>query len=294
MKLLKESQQNDFNQNNNNGNNEIIHNIPTIIINNFFAWPGLIKEIEISESDLTNFQTKQNLDIINNAIRTDHILNILPSYVNNSTNNNNLICNLYQILNVTSNNIKRIYKIKILCIKRLIFLSFNDTQMKTSNCRIINDKPINDNNIREEIFQKIKRINEYHREILKFCPYSINNYLEINFGKIPFLPINGNTEENIKKIELASFYFTGILNHENKKIYLYSDDLIDRINFLLSEYEKNEKVKENPSLPYLMYNIHKVNFNSNNNGNFVYYFIGFCILICTLIKLKIIQVDERY
>ena len=61
------------NNNNNNNQNEIIHNVPTIVINNFFAWPGLIKEIEISENDLNNFQTKQNLEIINNEIQTDHI-----------------------------------------------------------------------------------------------------------------------------------------------------------------------------------------------------------------------------
>ena len=275
--------------NNNNNQNEIIHNVPTIVINNFFAWPGLIKEIEISENDLNNFQTKQNLEIINNAIQTDHILIIINSY---NVNNNNLKCNLYQILNVTSNNLKRIYKIKILCLKRLIFISFNDTQMKTSNCRIINDKIINEMNIKEEIFKKIKKINEFHKEILKFCPFIITNFLEINYGKIPFLPINANSEENIKKIELASFYFAGILNIQNKINLIYSDDLKERINFLFNEYEKNVKLKENPSLPYVMYNIHKVNLNNEKNGNFVYYFIAFFVLICVLIKFDFIEVNK--
>ena len=293
MKLIKDSNS-ISNNDNNNHNNEIIHNVPTLIINNFFAWPGLIKEIEIYESDLTNFQTKQNLEIINNAMRNDNILNIIPSNNINIQNENNLKCNLYQILNVTSNNLKRIYKIKILCIKRLIFLSFNDTQMKSSNCRIINDKSINEMKIKEEIFEKIKKINDCHREILKFCPYVVTNFLEVNYGKIPFLPINANSEENIKKIELASFYFTGILNIQNKIDYLYSDDLLERVNLLLNEYEKNVKLKENPSLPYVMYNIHKVKFNSEKNGNFVYYFIAFCVLICVLIKLNVIEVNKRY
>ena len=106
------------------------------------------------------------------------------------------------------------------------------------------------------------------------------------------MPINANSEENIKKIELASFYFAGILNIQNKINLIYSDDLKERINFLFNEYEKNVKLKENPSLPYVMYNIHKVNLNNEKNGNFVYYFIAFFVLICVLIKFDFIEVNK--
>ena len=164
------------NQNNINTSNEMKTNIPSIILENFYTYPNLIRSKIILKND------KKLLTTILNISVNDRILLIIPS--NNITPN--IICSLAEIVEIQDLHNSNSIDVRFKGIKRIKLTSFNRNNVfDLSNGIPFIDNDIEDNEVKESLLRKLNDIVNFNSLILKNSPYSLTALIEKNFGPLP-------------------------------------------------------------------------------------------------------------
>ena len=271
------------NQNNINESNEIKTNIPSIILENFYTYPNLIRSKIILKND------KKLLTTILNISVNDRVLLIIPS--NNITQN--MICSLCEIVEIHDLHNSNSIDVRFKGIKRIKLTSFNRNNVfDLSNGIPFIDNDIEDNEIKESLLRKLNDIVNFNSLILKNSPYSLTALIEKNFGPLPNIPSFFN-EHNSLKIEGISLYFLSLLKDNNKIKYFETTNLKERIEFLHTKYKDIVKFKRNMSLPLIFYDIPTIN-SWEYSPKSIIIIILICLLFLILSKYGVIKKQHYY
>lgn len=198
--------------------------IPCIQLDNVYIWPMMSKTIKINQNTYYN--------TINISSVNDRRIVVVPSI---NQIHSGMICSLCEIIKLKS--LDSILSVSLKGVKRFKLLALNSNNdqndpnfVYVSTGELINDEVIKEDETRAELFDKIKQINNYNREILARAPITFINTLNRQYGQPPVIPlILGQLTQ--MKIEEISMYFLNIIKCDfNTKIALYqSGNITERI-----------------------------------------------------------------
>jgi hypothetical protein len=215
-------------------------NIPAIILEDCFVWPQVKRKLIITNM---YFDTTISISSIN-----DRLLVIIPSssIVNNPNGNENIVSSLVELSSI--NKFESRIEIEVTGRKRFKVSKFENASENSNNVNnisnmnsetaplficsgeIIKDLEISTEESQHALITKLKDISEMHSEILKFCPYSILQKIERQYGRTPNIVLTNNTSKS-PQLESFSFYFLNLIKNEEKRKFYLSSNVIERVNW---------------------------------------------------------------
>lgn len=238
----------------NSGEERKRFNIPAIILDDCYVWPGIKRKLIVT--DMT-YQHTITMSSIN-----DRMLVIVPSLNNYFGVAGSLI--EIQSVNVTENQII----LDIAGLKRIKIENLKDANEEENNnisnlqqslyvCsgEIIKDIEIDSQDIIAEVINKLREVEEIHSNILKSAPYSIVRQIDQIYGKTPNILNNINSNFNISQLESISFYYLNVIKNVDKKKFYITTNIYERVNWINEQYTFISKFVGNQSLPFEFYDL---------------------------------------
>lgn len=217
-----------YDSENNEGSSTKRNNIPSIVLENTYVWPKMKRRLRVTNSYYENTIT---ISSINNRL-----LVIVPS-----TEYNGTLCTLVEIS--TFNKATEHIDIEVTGLKRfrindfrnivedvnVIFVTKIEAQpIYVASGDIINDIELNSPDLINEIFEKLRRIENINNEILMTCPHTIVRKLESLYGKQPTLSQNLRT---VAKLEHISFYYLNLVKNQEKRAFYNTSNIYERVDW---------------------------------------------------------------
>jgi hypothetical protein len=145
-----------------------------------------------------------------------------------------------------------------------------------ANGEIIKDMEIESQDIQNELLRKIQRIEEIHFDILKFAPSSISRQLEMKFGKQTLIS-SRPTVLTISYLEPFSLYYLNLIRKEDKKRFYLTKNIIERVDWIFSQYNEILQFIGNQSLHYQFFDLDVA---VQPNSKFTFYLFFAILLFC--------------
>jgi hypothetical protein len=269
------------------GGDNLRHNLPAILLEGEYIWPKVKKRLTITNMDLDQTLTISSIN--------DRLLVIMPNDFSITTqeinsNNNRKVCSLVEITAIDKNDSRII--IEVLGLKRFQLSSIrnavienNHHPFQVASGEVLKDLEIESVDLLNEVKNKLNEVAEIHNQILHYAPYSLVNKIETIYGKAPGM----GTQLNCANLEPISFYYLNLIKNESKKEFYFTNNLMQRVDWLYDKYLIAGHHLDNHSLAM---NFYDLNLSGSSHNQLKFTLLLFlCILIFGLgVKFKYLRV----
>jgi len=269
-------------------------NIPSILVENVKIWPSQIMQLVISNP--------LYLRTVVYSAGSDRILTIISnSNVESSVSFLVEIMSIARPDGVQQNNdapvdqltvhIKGLKRFRVSANSlRNIIEANNEPPVFISSGNIIIDKEISNENEKKYLFENLNKILEIHNDtIISRVSHMFKRQLLEQYGSVPKMPDYTNVK--ISHFESLSFYFLNLIRHKDKIKHFESTNIIDRLQWIILQYENYLKVDANPNSAYEFYDI-TISGRPENTMKTTIFMLLAIIIFFVAYKYKVIRLTD--
>jgi ATP-dependent Lon protease len=211
-----------FDEEQKNGENKKLDNIPAIFLKDCLVWPKIKKRVIVRD---IMYNMTVSLSTMN-----DRSLVIIPN-----ENNQENIASLVEIGSISQNG--DIMIIQVEGLKRFKVESFrNMSEISTEpificSGEIVQDSEISSDDLKSTIKEKLNEISRLNSEILSYCSYHVISTIEKVHGKQPIINQSNTITESISNLESISFYYLNLIKNDKKQDLYTTTNLIERVDW---------------------------------------------------------------